>query len=1774
MIIGPGVNIQSGVNMVVPQDQFFPNETLLLSYGPNVAPAGDAQSFTQDASTNNFAVTISGDAKNETFNPFYPDGYWSNYFVASNDRLTLPAAIGNLGSSFCVEFFYYPTVASGAVFVGTAGSGAFQFGWRSTTEFGVASTGVEWLLTSTPTVPTLNAWNHIVFIRTGTGANQSSLYINGTRVAVGTVSTAWNTNLALSIGSAPDNSAGITGWLSNVRIVNGSTLPYDQTATAITQPTAPLTAITGTSLLTCQSNRFVDNSTNASSITVSGPPEVTVTEPFGFRLGTAQATVPNSSAITSGYSSTFFNGTTDYLTTATSRTLVLPSNQNFTVEAWVYLNSLAATTQIVFFGNGTGAWTSTYNIDFGVLSTGFAYVEFSNGTSTAVVLTGGTTITTGRWIHLAWVYNGTAKTITSYVNGAVDLTGSSMASYAPPAASVYATIGRTDPGVTTPTNFLNGYVSNLRVVKNTQVYTGAFTVPTAPLGLTQSAGTNISAIANGQTVFLLNGTTYGNNKNYIDSSTNNFGVTVNGNPSQTPISPYYGNNYSMLVTTSDSIAVPNINFASNNFTIEGWYYFTGTTFAVGSPALTNFWGTSNGAGVNPKLILSADATNLTLLNVSTVIVQNAHGMVPNFWYHVAVVRTGTSANQVFIYVNGTAINTTSTALGSLSGITGTFNIGFAGEAYGTRFQGYISNFRVVNGTALYTSAFTPSTTPLTNISNTFLLTCQSSRLVDNSNFGATITSTGTPVISQFIPFNVTYSAALYGGSMYCAATSDFVSFAPAGTDSFGTGDFTVECWLNPLAATAVNLSLPSANTNTWGLLTFGGQLYWQENGSNLGGAGYGTVVQQAWNHLAVCRSGTTIRWFVNGVQVNSATNSFNYSGAPATRNIGPGSGGSAPALISNFRIVRGTALYTGSFTPPTAPLTAVTNTSLLLNTNNVNTYDLTLSNPVTNVSRTSQDTRQPFAVPTVGITYTAVSTFGSAYFDGTGDQLSIPYNFILNPSSGINFTAECWVYCTARSSVHHVMGMNSTTLVNWRISDESGSWNAIIAGTGITGSAVVLGTWTHLALVQLSNNVLFFVNGVQQGSTTSISSWNTNNLPFTISGRDGGDRFFTGYISNVRVVKGTAVYATNFTPPAVPLTAIPATNLLTLQQDGPAKNNSFIDSSANNLLVTRNGNTTQGSFTPYWPNGYWSNYFNGSTDYLTVPSNAAFTFGTGDFTIEFWFNGPPQLDKMIYDNRGATSTGYPHITTGQSTATLRWGPTNTSSSAIIADNTWHHCAVTRQSGTIRLWVDGVQSGSASDTTNYSINYSVFIGSNSFTPPATVISGYISNLRVINGTALYTTNFARPTVPLTVTANTSLLICQSNRFRDNSVNNFTVTASGTPSSQRFQPFSPPAAYSPIVYGASAYFDGTGDFLQTAATTLFDLSGDFTIELWAYFTSLSGNRILLERWASTTSGTWQLYYRSTGTSITWFVVDTVIVQDPSATTIAVNTWNHIAVSRSGTTVRLFINGVQVGSATNSNTLTNAQPLGVGRQLTTGTNDFAGYMCDVRITRSALYTANFTLPTAPLQPVANTQYLLNANNAAIYDRTGNNDLDTVGNTQTVTNVRRLGAGCMYFDGNGDYLTAPTGDVFRFPGDFTIEFWANPSSFAIVGVLFDTRSSGTSTTGIRASFGTDGRLNYFADNATRITSSAAYSTGTWIYVAIVRASGVTTMYVNGSSVGTYSATTNYSDGNLTIGTTIDNRAATTTLKYNGYLDNFQITKSARYTTNFTVPVDNPIYQ
>jgi hypothetical protein len=637
---------------------------------------------------------------------------------------------------------------------------------------------------------------------------------------------------------------------------------------------------------------------------------------------------------------------------------------------------------------------------------------------------------------------------------------------------------------------------------------------------------------------------------------------------------------------------------------------------------------------------------------------------------------------------------------------------------------------------------------------------------------------------------------------------------------------------------------------------------------------------------------------------------------------------------------------------------------------------------------------------------------------------------------------------------------------------------------------------------------------------------------------------------------------------------------LLLHGDGTAgaQNNTFLDSSTNNFAITRNGNTTQGTFTPFSQTaGYWSNYFNGSTDYLTEPASTNYAFGTGDFTIECWFysgnmanNGLLQISTVVGGFNPTSGAGLALSTYNSQVGMYANGTNYNSQGPTISNNTWNHVALVRSSGVTNLYINGSLvtgygiAGAITDTTNYTGTNLVIGG---YYSTSYLWNGYISNIRVVKGTAVYTTTFTPSTTPLTAVTNTQLLTCQSNYFKDNSSNNFTLTATGTPSVQPFSPFAPTAAYSTGVNGGSMYFDGSGDYLSVPSNAALGMGTlDFTMEGWLYLPAYptAGNFMdPLSNASADPQVSPSFYINSTGL-LRYYVNGTNAIT--SSASVPLNSWVHFALSRSSTSTKLFINGTQTGSTyTDTNNYVTC-PVTIGAYFN-GTETLSGYISNIRIVKgTAVYTADFTPPTAPLTAITNTSLLLNGTNAGILDNAIKNTLETVGSAQVSTSVVKYGTGSMSFNGTTDYLKIPSSVNLAFgSGDFTIEFWAYLNSISGQPFFFDQRTADNQFTPCLYSSGvSNGIFSYFLNGADRITASTALTTGQWYHIALCRSSGNTKLFYNGTQTGsTYVDSGTYISGQLVIGVRY-----VFTYNLNAYIDDFRITKGvARYTANFTPP-------
>ena len=617
------------------------------------------------------------------------------------------------------------------------------------------------------------------------------------------------------------------------------------------------------------------------------------------------------------------------------------------------------------------------------------------------------------------------------------------------------------------------------------------------------------------------------------------------------------------------------------------------------------------------------------------------------------------------------------------------------------------------------------------------------------------------------------------------------------------------------------------------------------------------------------------------------------------------------------------------------------------------------------------------------------------------------------------------------------------------------------------------------------------------------------------------------------------------------------------------QNNTFLDSSTNNFTITRNGTPTQGSVTPYWPDGYWSNYFNGSTDSLTLTINAAFGFGTGDLTIEFWvyaLNAASGSIQNLIDLRPAD--GPVPITVAINTTGYIYAYNGTfyTSSVALVNSTWNHVALVRYgSGTnnCKLYLNGTQVAQFTDANNWGASSQVTIAK-LVNISSQYFNGYISNLRIVKGTAVYTSNFTPSTTPLTAITNTSLLTCQSNRFKDNSTNNFAITTNGTPQVQAFQPFSPPASYTTAAYGGSGYFNGSTDYFTIADSTAFNLSGgSYTIEGWINPNGNYSNyrTLVAKRVDGSGSAAWEVYLNIT-TGVLSFYNGTNYT---SAVVPTANVWSYFAAVYDGANINLYLNGARVLQSATTNTNISAT-VKIGSF--PPSENFWGYLSDLRITKgAALYSGTtMTIPTAPLTTTVSSgtvSLLLNFTNAGIYDAAAQNNEITVGSAQASTTVYKWSPTSMKFNGTTDYLTTIDGPQLQLgSGDFTIEGWVYLSA---TGVAYGIISKGTASTGwsVNVTSGNKLQFSYTASNLTGATSLAAT---TWYYFAVVRsgsATGNLKVYLNGSVDATSggAVTDSFTQTNtLYVGA---DRVGTSLLS--GYLQDVRLTKG--YARTITTP-------
>jgi hypothetical protein len=546
-----------------------------------------------------------------------------------------------------------------------------------------------------------------------------------------------------------------------------------------------------------------------------------------------------------------------------------------------------------------------------------------------------------------------------------------------------------------------------------------------------------------------------------------------------------------------------------------------------------------------------------------------------------------------------------------------------------------------------------------------------------------------------------------------------------------------------------------------------------------------------------------------------------------------------------------------------------------------------------------------------------------------------------------------------------------------------------------------------------------------------------------------------------------------------------------------------------------------------------SNFYSGSYYYGAASNTLQYAeqgqelvFNTGDFTIECWLyddnghNGGGSGRCYIFDNRiGGSEVGDPPTMTGwvdgHDEFTFYDGDSEITHTVSSTVGKWWHYAVTREGTTTRMFIDGIEVGSSTSSTNFTNNG---IGVGRATDSGYGWSGYIQDFRVYRGLAKYTSDFVVPATAPDVLPDTPSGVSGSSKLTK-------------------------------VTNGAVSFDGTNDYLYSGTSTDFTIDGDFTVEAFVYIKDSAINSFFNVGDYIGSSG-FVFYSLATSRALGVYTNNALAA---SGGEVRLNGWNHVALVRSGTTNTLYLDGKSVATFTNSSTFSGDAHIGVDYYNSTRTNYTNGFISNLRyIKGTALYTKNFTPPTEPLTNVTNTKLLccqsVGVTTAAVGIVTAFSDaaattfnpfitdihtvrgqetgyatlnhLDTVnspvlsnGNLDQTESANEYGRArsTLSFDvedSNGYYaeITA-TGSV------------ASSTAFGIMpsDIKIDTNAT-NGVTGFKGLAGRSGPVWWTVDGAVNGTTNTGFSANPGDVLALAVKNGSVDMYINGHYVGAFS--------------------------------------------------------
>ena len=382
--------------------------------------------------------------------------------------------------------------------------------------------------------------------------------------------------------------------------------------------------------------------------------------------------------------------------------------------------------------------------------------------------------------------------------------------------------------------------------------------------------------------------------------------------------------------------------------------------------------------------------------------------------------------------------------------------------------------------------------------------------------------------------------------------------------------------------------------------------------------------------------------------------------------------------------------------------------------------------------------------------------------------------------------------------------------------------------------------------------------------------------------------------------------------------------------------------------------------------------FDGSGDYITGDNFAI--PATGEFTLEYYYksNSSSSTRTMFAQYYGGSANEFTIWQSGSDYVNMYYqgaGGHILTSTTAIADGTWHHIAITRNSSNrFDLWINGTSEDNHT-TSGSLLEQNIMIGARlDGGGPSTTeyVNGYIDEMRV-STVCRYTTSFTPHTTAHVNDSDTSFLMHADGFSGD------TTFLDDVGSRHYFSPnvrFGGEYDTAQYKYGTSSWYQSSNflGFKMTDEDPLNSIgSGDYTLEAWVRKdTDITG---LMYIWFA--NNQMSLRYDDSNNTLE-YCADNAETTRITGGALNNNTWYHVAVSRSSGTTKMFIDGTQTGSNyTDDRSFAN-----VTEHLffvdSNGLNSWRGHVDEMRLSSTARYTSNFTAPSAAFENDSDTVFL----------------------------------------------------------------------------------------------------------------------------------------------------------------------------------------------------------